>query len=148
MHRTMHTLKYLRLIVYLYTWTYILLHIIYIHLPVCTSLPLVSHPAHRRSTVLVVQRTLTFPLHSLVHRRGSHLGDTGAGEWTTCWNPHGTRDPLPFEESGMGDAAPRNKVQWPEYCCQLTSDYRPHQQCSFMHKCKPVVCNTPRSHWL
>ena len=70
-----------------------------------------SHPfpTHRRSTVLVAQRTLTLPLHSLVHRRGSHLGDTVAGEWTACWNPRGTRDPLPFEERGMEDAIPREE---------------------------------------
>ena len=77
-----------------------------VHIP-----PSHPFPTHRRSTVLVVQRTLTLPLHSLVRRRGSHLGDTGAGEWTACWNPHGTRDLLPLEESGMGDAAPRNKLQ-------------------------------------
>ena len=81
------------------------MYTVYTHTP---PNPLLSSP-HHRSTVLVVQRTLTLPLHSLVHRTGSHLGDTEAGEWTACWNPHDTRDPLPLVEGGMEDAVPRKE---------------------------------------
>ena len=85
----------------------------------------------------MAQRTLTLPLHSPVHRRGSHLGDIGAGEWRACWNQHGTKDPLPLGESGMGDAAQRK-----EYSVSVSSNLIR----IYFAGIRPVECNTPKSH--